>query len=31
MGKLTTLSALQPDAILTGHWNTQPIINLPIG
>jgi hypothetical protein len=25
------LGRVQPDATLTGRWNTQPIINLPIG
>jgi hypothetical protein len=25
------LSRVQPDAILTGSWSTQPIINIPIG
>jgi len=25
------LGRVQPDATLTGHWTTEPIINLPIG
>jgi hypothetical protein len=30
-GPAHPLGRVQPDAILTGRWNTQPIINLPIG
>jgi hypothetical protein len=30
-GPTHPLGRVQPDATLTGHWNTQPIINLPIG
>jgi hypothetical protein len=30
-GTAHPLSRVQPDAILTGSWTTQPIINVPIG
>ena len=30
-GPAHPLGRVQPDATLTGRWNTQPIINMPIG